>query len=133
MLISCCWSLPSGEGDVDHDAPSVVVHVGEAASDTLGLLDDPVEALGAGVGHVLGERDEHRWPPGVDRGRQAAGFLHVGAGGVVVEVVQPAPDLVRLVFGQQQAQAFLDGMRGGDLVGRISAARAALNRAFASR
>lgn len=104
---------------MDHDAPSVVVHVGEAASDTLGLLDDPVEALGAGVGHVLGERDEHRWPPGVDRGRQAAGFLHVGAGGGVVEVVQPAPDLVRLVFGQQQAQAFLDGMRGGDLVGRI--------------
>ena len=31
-----------------------------------------------------------------------AGFLHVGAGGGVVEVVQPAPDLVRLVFGQQQ-------------------------------
>lgn len=38
---------------------------------------------------------------------------------VSIVVARRPPDLVRLVFGQQQAQAFLDGMRGGDLVGRI--------------
>ena len=45
---------------MDHDAASVVLHVGEPASDTLGLLDDPVEALGSGVRDVVGERDQDR-------------------------------------------------------------------------
>lgn len=62
---------------MDHDAPSVVVHVGESAADALGLLDDPVEALGAGVGDVLGEgyQDGQRGAPRLPiTDAQQAGF-----------------------------------------------------------
>jgi hypothetical protein len=42
---SCrCVCSRSDECDVGHDAAFVVGHVAESASDTLGLLDDPVEA-----------------------------------------------------------------------------------------
>ena len=40
----------SGDRDVAQDTALVVDHVAEAAADPLGLLDDPVEAFGAGVG-----------------------------------------------------------------------------------
>jgi hypothetical protein len=43
----------------------VVDHVAVVA-DLLGLLDDAVEAIGGGVGGVLGEDDQDRWPPGLD-------------------------------------------------------------------
>jgi hypothetical protein len=49
----------------------VVDHVAVAAADPSGLLDDAVEALGAGVGGVLGEGDQDGWPPDTRRCRPA--------------------------------------------------------------
>ena len=59
-------SVRSGDRNVAQDTALVVDHVAVAAADSLGLFDDPVEALGAGVGDVLGERDQDGWPPGLD-------------------------------------------------------------------
>jgi hypothetical protein len=45
---------------VAQDTALVVDHVAIAAADPLGLFDDPVEALGAGVGGVLGKLTDGR-------------------------------------------------------------------------
>src|SRR5919107_4529994 len=50
------------------------------AADALDLFDDAVEALRAGVGDLLGERDGDGRPPGLDGGGEASGLRHVGAG-----------------------------------------------------
>ena len=44
------------------------------AADPFGLLDDAVEAFGAGVGGVLGEGDQDGWPPRLDGFGQRGGF-----------------------------------------------------------
>ena len=43
------------------DTALVVDHVAVAAADSLGLFDNPVEALGAGIRGLLGERDQNGW------------------------------------------------------------------------
>src|SRR5829696_5149011 len=70
--------LRSADCNVAQDTALVVDHVAVAATDALGLFDDPVEHFGAGVGHVVGERDQDRRPPGLDGCREPCGFGHGG-------------------------------------------------------
>src|SRR5215217_3882699 len=116
---SCCRYLRSGDRNVAQDTALVVDHVAVAAADSLGLFDDPVEAFGAGVGGVLGERDQDGWPPGLDGVGQSGGFGQLGVDGGVVEVGQPPPDLRRLRRGEQHPEPFFYTPGGADLVGRI--------------
>src|SRR5947209_13033760 len=86
---SCRLSSRSGDCDVGHNASLVVVHVAKPAADTLDLFDDSVEALGAGIGDLLGQRDGDGGPPGLDGGGPAGGFVHRVSGSGVVEAPQP--------------------------------------------
>lgn len=85
------------------DTALVVVDVSESAGETLGVLDDAVEALGAGVGDV--ELDEHLdvRPPGLDGCGEPGDLGDLDAGAGVVEPPEPVPDLVGVTFGQQLA------------------------------
>ena len=74
------------------DTALVIDHVAIAAADPLGLLDHPVEPSCASVGHVVGERDQDRWPPCLDGLGQPGGFGQLGVDRGVVEVVQSPPD-----------------------------------------
>ena len=82
------------------DTTLIADHIAIAAADPLGLVDDPVEAFGAGVGGVLGEGDQDGWPPRLDRLGEPGGFGQLGVDRGVVEVGKPAPDLRRLRLGE---------------------------------
>jgi hypothetical protein len=45
-----------------------------------GLLDDSIEPFGAGVGQLVGDGDQDRWPPGLDRVGQPGGLGPGNAG-----------------------------------------------------
>jgi murein DD-endopeptidase MepM/ murein hydrolase activator NlpD len=114
-----------GRADIHDDADSIysaahyLTKSGVAAADPLGLFDDPVETLGAGIGDILGERDQDGWPPGLDGFGQSGGLGQPGVDGGVVEVGQPPPDLRRLILGEQHPESFLHTPGGTNLVGRI--------------
>lgn len=97
----------------------VVVEVAEAAGDAFGLLDDPVEPFGSGVGDPQSEEHCDVGPPGLDAGRESGGLGHVGAGGGVVEAPQPVADPFGVGLGEQLTQELLDGPCGADLVGGV--------------
>jgi len=105
-------SRGSGDRDVGHDAPLVVAEVAEAAGDTLDVLDNPVEALGAGVGHPELQEDEDVRPPRFHGGGQTGGLGRVGGGAGVVEAPQAAPDLAR-VSGRPGGGAEGEELGGG--------------------
>jgi hypothetical protein len=53
-------------GRFSYHSALVVDHVAVAGSRPAWLFDDPIEALGAGAGAVLGERDQDGRPTGLD-------------------------------------------------------------------
>lgn len=89
MASSCRLSSRSGDCDVGHDAVS--------AADTLDVFDDVIEALGAGVGDLLGQGDQDGRPPGFDGCGQPAGFGHVGVTARAVEAPEPGRITARAV------------------------------------
>ena len=109
---------------MQHDASFVVGLVAEPASDPLGLLDDAVAALRAGVRDTEFEEAFDLGPPLLDRAREAGRLGHVRdhAGGEepgpAVRGLVPA-EAGRAVRRQQLTQEFLAGPGGADLVGRV--------------
>jgi hypothetical protein len=106
---------------VGEDTPLVVDHVAVAAAGAFDLFDDPVEPFGAGIRHILEQRDQDRGPPGLDRGREPGRFGELGVDRGFVEVGQPPPDLRRFVLGEEQSEPFFDRPRGLDLFGGVAA------------
>ena len=107
------------------DTTLVVDHVAVAASDPLGLLNDPVEALSAGIVDMLEKSCQDCRPPGLDRAGEPRRFRQVGVDRSLIEVGQPPSDLRRLLLSEQQAEAFLDRPGGLDFLGRVTAVEAA--------
>ena len=73
------------------DTALIVDHVAVAAADPLGLLDDAVEALSAGIGGVLAEGDQDGRPPRLDGFGQPGRLGQLGVDRGLVEVGQPPP------------------------------------------
>ena len=84
--------MRSGDRNVAQDTTLVIDHVAIAAADPLSLFNDAVEAFGAGVGGVLGERDQDCWPPRLDGFGESGGFGQLGVDRGIVEVGQWPPD-----------------------------------------
>jgi hypothetical protein len=87
---------------VAEDTALVVGLRPEPAPDTLGLFDHPVEALGAGIADIVGERDQDRWPPGFDGLGEPGSLGQIRVDRCLVEVGQPPSDLGRLPLFEQQ-------------------------------
>src|SRR5512142_774869 len=97
----------------------VVRLIAIAAASALQLLDDPVGALGAGVGDAQPEERLDRWPPRRNGLGEARGLWHVGGQRSVVEPEQPVPGVVRRGRREEQAKQLLDAPGGADLGGRV--------------
>jgi hypothetical protein len=74
----------------------VVVHVPVAAAGAFHLFDDPVEALGAGVGDAVLQGDGDVRPPGLDGVGEPGGLGHAAGGAVPVERPEPFPQHPRV-------------------------------------
>lgn len=115
---SCRLSSRSGDCDLGHDALLVVVHVAKSAADTLDLFDSSVEAFGACIGDLLGQRDDDGWAPGsMVVARRVVSSMSARA--QASQAPQPVTDAPRVGLGKQLAQQHFTTPRGADLVGRI--------------
>jgi len=101
------------------DTAFVVGLVAVAAADPLELFDDPVVALGSGVGHAGKQKRLDARPPGFDGGRQAGGLGHVRCRAGVVEPKQPVCGGVPVPGGQGLPEQFSPAPGRADLIGRV--------------
>jgi len=79
--------------------------------DPLGLLDDPVVPLGAGVGYAEFEEHGDGGPPGLYGGGEPFDLGDLDAGAGVIEPPAPVAYPVRVAFGEQLPQKFLGPRR----------------------
>jgi hypothetical protein len=115
--------LRSGDRDVAEDTALAVDHVAVAASDPLGVIDDPVEPFSVGIVDIFEKGGEDGRPPGLDCAGEPSRFGQLGVDRSFIEVGQPLPDLRRLLLSEQQAGAFLHRPGGLDLLGRSQASK----------
>jgi hypothetical protein len=93
---------------VAEDTTLVVDHVAVAASDPLGLLDDPVEPLSAGIVDIFEKSGQDCRPPGLDRAGEPSRFGQLGVDGSLVKSASRSmSDATSLSFGLEHELAFL--------------------------
>src|SRR3954465_15263545 len=113
-----------GQGPAVQPYPApVVVPVPKAAGGSFHLLDQPVRALGAGVGQPGAQEHLDGRPPGLDRLGEGGELGDLRVGAPLVERPEPVTDLVAVPAaggGRAQLSEFLlRDPRRQDLPGRV--------------
>ena len=107
---------PLSAGAAEASPAARVIGVAEAAGDGFDLFEQPVVALGSGVGQPGAQEGQDRRPTCLDRRGEAEQLGVFGVGAPAVEPVEQGPDLgvIGVVAGnREQLAEFLFGDVGG--------------------